>query len=219
MVTKECFSCKYQGTMGELICCDYCWITGKCRTKMERSADGKCPVYEEGERYRVEVRPMDRPFRAIIIKGNSISHEQLMALWQKGMTDGEIASEVGSVKSTIYKWRQRNHLAPNGLNTNGKIYDYAKFRELWEQGLSDTKIGKECGCAGSTVGRWRQQHGLESKGISGHLPILDREKMRELYDAGMSDERIAREMGCNSSTVGKWRARNDLPANGRKEMR
>ena len=221
-MTKECERCRWRGTFPGVdhITCDYAWITGKCRTAMERKADGICPAFEGGDPVRIEVRPMDDPFRAIIVKGKKFSHEELLELYQKGMTDGEIAREIGSVKSTIYKWRHRNELPPNGKpQDGGSKYDYKKFRELWDRGLSDTKIAEACGCAASTVSRWRMLYGLKTRGVSGSAPRLDRGRIRELYDRGWSDEKIAREMGCNSSTVGKWRARNDLPANGRKEMR
>ena len=121
MVTKECERCRWRGTFPGVdhITCDYAWITGKCRTAMERRADGICPAFEGGDPVRIEVRPMDDPFRAIIVKGKKFSHEELLELYQKGMTDGEIAREIGSVKSTIYKWRHRNELPPNGKPPSG----------------------------------------------------------------------------------------------------
>ena len=218
MVTKECYSCRYRGTLGGIelsFCCDYAWITGHCRTAMKRRADGKCPAYEEGERYRVEVWPMDRPFRTVVIKGRGFTHAELLEMYNKGMTDGEIAREIGAVKSTIYQWRHRNNLpAQAKARENLPNYDYARFRELWEQGLSDMKIARACDCSPATVSRWRTMAGLPSKGISGTPPIFDREKMRELYDKGLGDEAIAREIGCNKSTISKWREREDLPAHG-----
>ena len=222
MVRPECKQCQWRGTFPGVdhITCDFCWITGRVKAKLPPRADGLCPAFEEGDQMRIEVRPMDDPFRAIIVKGKRFSHEELLALYNKGLTDGEIAREIGSVKSTIYKWRHRNKFPPNGKpQDGGSKYDYKVFRELYDQGLSDTKIAKACGCAASTVSRWRTLEGLATKGISGSAPRLDRGWMRELYDKGWTDERIARVVGCNSSTVGKWRLRNDLPANGRKEMR
>lgn len=217
MVRIECNQCRWRGTFPGVdhITCDYCWITGKVKAKLPPREDGICPAFEEGEQARIEVRPMDNPFRAVYIKGQKVTHEELMALYQKGLTDGEIAREVGSVKSTIYNWRHRNGLPPNGkMQDSASKYDYKVFRELWEQGLSDTKIARVAGCAASTVSRWRTLEGLKSKGLSGSAPILDRRKMRELYDAGLSDAKIAQEIGCNASTISKWRIRENLLPNG-----
>ena len=219
MVREECKRCQWRGTFPgvEHITCDFCWITGRVKIKMPPRADGLCPAFEDGEPLRIEVRPMDNPFRAIIVKGRSFSHEELLALYNRGLTDGEIAREIGSVKSTIYSWRHRNKLPAHGkVQGGGTKFDYSVFRQLWDQDLSDAKIAKAVGCAASTVSRWRVLYGLPSKGKSGQDPVLDRAKMRELYDTGLSDAQIAREVGCNPSTIGKWRQRENLPAQGAK---
>jgi len=220
VVTTECYRCKYRSTMFGEICCDYCWITGHSKLKLPKRADGGCPAFEDGEPLRVEVRPMDNPFRAVFIKGKKVTHEELLALYNRGLTDGEIAREIGSVKSTIYKWRHRNNFPANGKpQDGGSKYDYKVFRKLYDQGLSDTKIAQAAGCAASTVSRWRTLEGLKSKGVSGSAQILDRDRMRELYDAGLSDAKIAREIGCNASTISKWRLRENLLPNGVKTCR
>lgn len=214
MVKEECRRCQWRGTFPgvEWITCDYCWITGHTKAKLQPREDGLCPAFEEGEPVRIEVRPMDKPLRAIIIKGRRFTHEELQELYNKGLSDGEIAREIGSVKSTIYQWRHRNNLPPNVKNQTHKTkYDYAEFRRLWDKGLSDSKIAKAVGCAMSTVNRWRMLEGLASHGLSGSVPVFDRARMRELYDKGLNDPAIAREIGCGSSAVSKWRIRENLP--------
>ena len=217
MVMYECKSCRWRGSFPgvDWITCDFAFITGHCRTAMEPREDRLCPAFEDGEPVRVEVRPMDKPFRTIVIKGRPFTHAEILELYNKGMSDGEIAREIGSVKSTIYQWRHRNGLKANAKKQDANPrYDYGKFRELYDSGMSDSKIARAIGCAMSTVSRWRTLEGLESHGVSGTAPKLDRAKMRELYDIGLSDAKIAREVGCHPSTVGKWRLRENLPAHG-----
>ena len=212
MVKTECRRCRWRGTMFGEICCDYCHITGKSKIKLPQREDGFCPAYEEGKKER---RLPKDPFRTIIIKGHSYAHEDLLALYNRGLTDGEIAREIGGVKSTVYKWRHRVGLPAHGAMPTEPKYDYDKFRALWAQGLSDMLIAKECGCARGTVAHWRKQEGLKSKGVPGMAPAIDRARMRELYDKGLNDVQIARELGCDDCTVNRWRHRNGLPARGR----
>ncbi len=223
MVTEECYKCKWRGTLGGIesdFCCDYCWVTGNVRIAMEKREDGLCPAYEEGDPVRLEVRPLDQPIRTVVIKGRGYTHAELMEMYGKGMTDAEIAREIGGVKSTVFQWRHRNNLPPNQRKQEFKSkYDYAEFRRLWDKGLNDSKIAKAVGCAMSTVNRWRMLEGLASNGVSGSEPRIDRKKMRELYDTGLSDSKIAKEVGCNPSTISKWRIREGLPPNGVKPCR
>ena len=205
----ECLKCKYQGTLdGYEICCDFCNITGHCRTTMPKREDGRCPAFEEGEPVRREILFFEKPVKIVRKRRMRYNHERMLELYMEGRSDAEIGAEAGCEKSTVYAWRHRNML-PANEHVNEPKYDGAKFRELYDRKLSDNKIARECGCTESTVSRWRHSNGLPAWG---HGMKMDPVKARELYDQGLSDLLIANALGCGETTIGRWRAGQGLPS-------
>lgn len=119
MFKKECGECRYWGRLAmddqSTRCCNYGWITGKCRTTLPPREDGLCPGYEPGERARASVKRHDKDIKRRHTGGKppKFDPEQLLALYKEGRTDREIGDAVGAVPRTICSWRQRNGLPPN----------------------------------------------------------------------------------------------------------
>ena len=205
----ECIKCRYRGTLdGYEICCDYCNITGHCRTAMPKRADGMCPAFEEGEPVQREVLYFEKPVKIIRKRSSRFNHEHMLEMYMEGKSDAEIAKASGCDKSTVYAWRHRNELPANEQERKSK-YDEEKFRELWEQGLSDHKIARAMGCTESTVARWRHGEGLKSRAYDRKI---DYGKVMKLYEEGLNDLQIAVALGCGETTIGRWRKDNNLPS-------
>ena len=108
-LTEECIVCEFAG---EKLECNYCWITGRCRTAMPKRPDGGCPAFKRGKPARGEsfagreVTPLRKP------RKTKYSREQLRELWERGLNDREIADEMGCAERTISTWRMREGLPP-----------------------------------------------------------------------------------------------------------
>ena len=163
---KLCRKCSYRGTLGGVICCDYAWVTGRCRTALPKREDGRCPGFDEGPAKHVEfVWPVNQPLTVTRVRAMKYDGKKMMELYNQGMTDGQIAEAVGSSKSAVYGWRKRNDLKPN-VEPPQRTPRFSRklFRLLYEQGLSDAKIARRMKCGVTSVGRWRRQIGLPPNG-------------------------------------------------------
>lgn len=62
--------------------------------------------------------PPNTPSTAKVNKGTpgkaEAAHDRCMELYQKGLQDAEIGAALRMSKNTIFKWRKRNDLPPNG---------------------------------------------------------------------------------------------------------
>ena len=118
MFKKECGGCRYWGKLREgdtTKCCNYAWITGRCRIALPPRADGRCPGYEAGERARANPKRHDKDIHRRRRGGMPMRYngEQMRALWERGFNDAEIGAEVGAPARTVCSWRQRNGLPAN----------------------------------------------------------------------------------------------------------
>lgn len=121
MIKAECLlGCRYWGPLNGFDgsggkCCNYGWITGKCRTTLPPRADGLCPGYEAGPRAKANPKRHDKDIKRRHTGGKPPKYDpsQLLALYREGGTDREIGDAVGAVPRTICSWRQRNGLPPN----------------------------------------------------------------------------------------------------------
>lgn len=88
-------------------------------------------------------------------------HEERMALYRAGYSDGAIAGALGCAKPTITTWRQKNNLPANYTKKERERKEREKQRlRLYREGCSDGVIAKALGCAVTTVTLWRQSRAL-----------------------------------------------------------
>lgn len=127
---EQCRLCKYKGTIGGVPCCDFCFLTGHSRSTMKPRKDGRCPAFRKGER-PVNVRALTASYKAITVmrppQRKMYDHTQMMDLYNQGLTDREIADEMGCAPKTVATWRFRSGLISNrkkhtskGDKTNGE---------------------------------------------------------------------------------------------------
>ena len=135
--------------------------------------------------------------------------DKLRELYGKGLSDRQIAVQLGTKEYRVYRWRKDRKLSSNYNNTHRTI-DEERARELYDEGSPDTRIAAELGCGVSTVASWRYREGLPA--IYPHRRMND-QRIRELYDKGLNDTQISKVTGNSTDTIRRWRKRNGLESN------
>lgn len=86
----------------------------------------------------------------------AVLHAGIAELYERRLSDKQIAEKLGCTPQTVFRWRKRNGKpllcrlpAPN------KKLDEIRARELYDRGLSDSEIGEIMGSPRSTVATWR----------------------------------------------------------------
>ena len=169
---RKCWHWRRSGALGPF--CGYHIDTGKCRLPQmtrEQIESGECPFYEAGKPRKTIVRPfvVSPDPLASLAYGRlratpgklRYDEDKLLTMYDKGMNDAEIARELGCAKDTVFRWRKRMELPPNGNNSHYSI-DWERIRALYEQGLNDSQIGKAVGVSHQTVCNWRSANKLPS---------------------------------------------------------
>ncbi len=123
-MNEECRRCRVRGYLSsgnwKAFCCDYAWITGKCRSALPKREDGLCPGYEPGRRIHADVKRHDVPLRRTPPRpAMKYDADKMMELYRLGLSDGAIGRIIGCDKSTVQGWRTRNALTPNYRPTKG----------------------------------------------------------------------------------------------------
>ena len=135
--------------------------------------------------------------------------DKLRELYGKGLSDRQIAVQLGTKEYRVYRWRKDRKLSSNYKNTHRTI-DEERARELYDEGSPDTRIAAELGCGVSTVATWRYREGLPA--IYPHRRMND-QRIRELYDKGLNDTQISKVTGNSTDAIRRWRKRNGLESN------
>lgn len=127
------------------------------------------------------------------------------------MNDSEIAKKANRCNVTIYNWRKRNNLAPNGWQklTAKELQD---IREMYYKGLNDCEIAKKINRSQETICRWRKKNNLIPNGLN-RITAEQFQDIHEMYLAGFNDYEIGETIGTNKSNIRHWRKVNKLPAN------
>lgn len=196
----KCESCSYYSYTTQS--CDYIFIVGHSRGC---KGGDECVKYVNGKRRKSISEMAFRDYDAVNKRRErqEQNNKIRMELYNKGMTDDEIARETKMTAMCIRLWRGRNGLPPVP-NQNRTDEERMKY---YGQGLSDAQIGKRLGCSESCIFRWRKLKGLKA---NNPVPEIDYGKAVELYEMGMTDSQIGKEIGTSSESVRKWRKRNGL---------
>ena len=134
------------------------------------------------------------------------------ALYEKGLTDREIASELGVSLTVIQNWRYNRGLAPNSARPG-----FPDREELYSQGLSDREIAERVGVSCSTIINWRNRRGLTPHvGPRKKIEPKQHPNRTRLYEQGKTDEEIARAENVTRAAISGWRRKNGLPPNQKK---
>jgi len=121
--------------------------------------------------------------------------------YRDGMTQQEIADELGCSDSTVSRWMEKHELASKPWR------DKETLKELLiERGCSLGEVADELGCYHGTIRRWVQKHDLYKR------PWRDPEVLQDLFiDQDLSAEKVAAELGTTQKTVREYIIKHDLP--------
>lgn len=218
----NCEGCRFRsGAFGDLgPHCNYLLITGRIRLgqmtgeqRAEQRRTGVCLHREEGMPSRVieapsetyQIKKLPSPRRS------KFDTETLQRLYSQGLSDEELAGELGSSREWVRAWRRKNGLKSNPPESQRRREERdAEALRLYRAGWTDEAIGKAVGLAGRTVKAWRKKNGLPANG--GPKPV-DWPRVRRLYMDGFNDREISEILGIHQHTVADWRQKNKLPAN------
>lgn len=89
------------------------------------------------------------------MKEKKYKYPKRWELYEAGLTDAEIAGELGYSYSTIYQWRKRNN-----LTSNSEDKSYYRRKKLYEEGLTDEKIAQTLNLSYLTIQKWREKNNL-----------------------------------------------------------
>ena len=82
-------------------------------------------------------------------------------LYDRGLSDREIAEETGAKISTVTSWRDNFGLTPNPGGKRGIPVSWEEDGlRLYREGKTDREIAEAVGRSVATVGEWRRKHGL-----------------------------------------------------------
>nr|DAG38919.1 MAG TPA: terminase ATPase subunit [Caudoviricetes sp.] len=136
------------------------------------------------------------------------TEKQALELYEKGLSDGEIAKAIGVQRAVVQRWRSKKGLMSNPYKPKAHT-DYQKARGLYEQGHTDVEIAAELSVAPLTILRWRQKEELPRVGRSKVAGLA----VRRLYDMGMTDGQIAQRLNVTHQNVAYWRNKHGLRSN------
>lgn len=104
--------------------------------------------------------------------------ETLIALYNQGLMDTQIAQLLSVSRSAIYYWRKKLNMQTTFDYSKIRKFDNQKFEELFNQGLSDYKIGKLLNVSPDTIYGHRMRHGYfrENYRLNKEIPLTDFQK-------------------------------------------
>lgn len=138
--------------------------------------------------------------------------EEFKKLHYNGMTDKEIANNLGFSQATARNIRCKLGLSPliSGHTAVAVIIDHKELKKLFEKGLSDKEIGKFFGVSDNIIFKHRQSLGL-LRWKKWEKTVDNIEKFKQLYSEGLSDRKIGNALGICIDTARKIRHDLGLP--------
>ena len=135
--------------------------------------------------------------------------KQLIALYEKGLKDREIAEELGAHRSVVKYQRRRLGLKAH----DRRLFTDQQLIDLHEEGLNDREKAERLGVSEGAVFYHRKRLGLEAN----RYRTLDRpftnQQLIALHEKGLNDREIAKELHVHHGTVGNRRRKLGLEPN------
>ena len=168
-------------------------MTVTATTRARPRPQKRAPVPPEGR----AMRPINPRFRE---------------LYDKGLTDGDMAAILGAAPSEIILFRETFALPanerPSGMDRPGRGNEQL-FRAFYDEGMYDAEIARHVGVSRCAVGLWRRR---QKPPLPMNKPYPNRDGCFHYYKLGMTDEQIATVTGLEINSVRHWRYQFDLPA-------
>jgi len=140
---------------------------------------------------------------------NKFSDDNLLQLYEKGMTDRQIADELGVSQSAV-NYRRGKLGLPSNFERKEPSNDLIK--DLNQRGYTDRQIAERLGISQASVNYRRQRLGLPS---NFKAEKLSDDNLLLLYDEGLSDREIAEELGVTPAAINYRREKLGLASNSR----
>ena len=115
--------CRFRGSLDGEIICDYIQISGKSRIARiaPEDRDKPCQFFERGRKVMLKFKPVtDSTKQAPRFR---FDQRKMRALYDQGLSDHQIAREMGCTDSGVKKFRERNKLAANYKAGGGRVED------------------------------------------------------------------------------------------------
>lgn len=181
-MVENCPGCRYRSNDPNIgWICAYMAATGKSRVAQmsrEEMRSGSCRFREEGMAYQREIprpmperepRPHREPRKRNGMRGPIYPDDAFLRAYDKGLSDGGIAKEVGCSKDYVYRWRKAKELPCNRENGRDPLL-WGKARRLYMEGLSDLQIAVAIGRKRQSVAKWRLDNKLPPNAGGDGLP-------------------------------------------------
>ena len=172
----------------------------------ERLKPENCPCFVD--RLGRKSPPPEEPVRKappVREAWRKVDPERIRELYERGLTDRQIAEKLECTTTTIYAWRKRWGKAAHAEKPRGKV-DPELALKLYLEGKNDREIGEAMGCGHNAIAYWRYRNGLPALCWGAHY---DWAKAWPLYRAGAEDKQIAEAVGCSIRAVRDWRRRTE----------
>ena len=132
--------------------------------------------------------------------------KQLTELYERGLSDPEIASELGVKREAVKYQRKKLGLLRSRLFTDQELVD------LHQEGYNDREMAERLGASEEVVFYHRSRLGLEANRYKNqNKPFTDR--LVALHKKGLNDSEIANRLGVSNSKVYSRRKKLGLESN------
>lgn len=166
IVHKNCRDCQFRAGEHEPYECAYALLTGLTR-KARPPGDG-CPYKIVGDRLEgiatMVIDPDQRERSVETVKPHSrksaVPPEKYRELYDKGLSDREMAEQLHITPGGVYFWRNKNGLPPHNTNKTPHRVDTKEYRKLYDLGWSDAKIADKLGVTPGSVYQYRKRNHL-----------------------------------------------------------
>lgn len=131
----------------------------------------------------------------------------LTALYEKGLSDPEIAEKMGVTKGVIKYQRHKHRLLHLRLFTDRELID------LHYEGYNDREIGEKIGASASVVFYHRKRLGIKANRYIALDRTFTDSQLVELHKRGLNDREIADALGVKKLSINYYRRKLGLESN------
>lgn len=139
----------------------------------------------------------------------NVDAERLLTLYRSGMSQKEIAAELGIAHTTVRYWLKKTGETIRDRKRISKS-DLIKICKLYDDGWSAKRIARELGFSDVAIVKRLREMGVEINSKPQKL-LIDKE-VAQLYSQGMTIKEVAGTLGCGKGVVSRSLKRQDIDA-------
>ena len=175
----------------------------------------KTPVYNMMDYYHIPTRGRGKytPHQ------RSLLHDNIVKMYEDGMTTYEIAEKVGYSAAYVSRILQERGVQTRGrgrFTPQQRSLLYDKIEQMYNDGMTQEEIAKDVGYDQGYVGLILQRRGVQTRGSAGtitrkKMSLITAGKLQECIDKGMNQHQIAEYFGVHDATIYKLAERLSIP--------